>query len=155
MISNTDAKKTDCIEKCLLPAVTPGVWTAKHPVVLTTLEVQESRYALLINISFQESTPLETVMTTVARYHLKLTERNQSRSHPEVWKVYGICPTSMADSDFAFQIFFLLHSALYLILHLNKKLISIFNVSLLLFFEKHTDENLHGQGNTRRYVVRT
>lgn len=71
MISKTDAKKMDCIETCILPAVTPGVWTPKHPVVLTTSEVQESRYALLINISFQESTPLETVMTKVARYHLK------------------------------------------------------------------------------------
>lgn len=71
MISKTDAKKMDCIETCILSAVTSGVWTPKHPVVLTTSEAQESRYALLINISFQESTPLEAVMTKVARYHLK------------------------------------------------------------------------------------
>lgn len=46
--------------------------TPKHPVVLTTVEVQKSRCALLIHVSFQEPTSLETVMTTTLRFELNI-----------------------------------------------------------------------------------
>lgn len=63
--------------------------TPKHPVVLTTLDVQESRCPLLTNISFQDSTPLESVMTTGTGYHLKQL-KGTNLEHSEIWKQFMV-----------------------------------------------------------------
>lgn len=55
--------------------------TPKLPVLLKTLEEQETTCALLINISFQESIPL---METVDSYHLELLKGTYPGDHSEI-----------------------------------------------------------------------
>jgi len=85
-ISTTDAKGFT-VQRHAFSQVCNAL-TPKHPIAPRTSEVQESRCALLINVSFQESTPLATVMTTGAWYHLQQLKGTTRGGHSEIWKPF-------------------------------------------------------------------
>lgn len=102
--------------------------TPKLPVLLKTSE-QDTRCALLINTSFQESIPL---MEIVDRYHLELLKGTYPEDHSELWKFVVSVPPAWLILHL--KIFSPLNSDLKLILHLKKKLIAILNVSHIFPF---------------------